>query len=123
MPKTPTTAPHLLLGQQGEETAAKMYQEKGFEIIQRNFRSGKAEIDLIVKKGNLMVFVEVKTRTSVAFGMPEEDVTKRKAKLIVNAAEQYTYDHHWQFNVRFDIVAIIITKENTEITHFEDAFY
>ena len=123
MPKTPTTASHLLLGQQGEEMAAKMYQEKGFEIVQRNFRSGKAEIDLIVKKGNLMIFVEVKTRTSVAFGMPEEDVTSRKAKLIVNAAEQYTYDHNWQSNVRFDIVAIIITRDNTEITHFEDAFY
>jgi putative endonuclease len=124
MPNLPKTTPqHLLIGQQGEELASKLYLDKGFEILHRNFRSGKAEIDLIVKKGNLIVFVEVKTRTNINFGMPEGDVTRRQAKMIVDAAEQYTYTIDWQHNIRFDIIAVVITKDIVQIEHFEDAFY
>ncbi len=114
---------HLKTGQIGEAKAVAYLLEKDYEIVHQNYRLGKAEIDIIAQKQNLLVFVEVKTRTNLSFGMPENDVTPRKAKRIVDAAEQYTFQQKWNHNIRFDIIAVIINKNNIEITHFEDAFY
>lgn len=117
-------AKHLQTGQKGEALAAELLEGKGFEILERNYRIGKAEIDLVVRKDGLLVFVEVKTRTNLTYGMPEDFVSKHKVKLVTAAAEHYTYSHNWLQNIRFDIVAIILHPNGTsEITHFEDAFY
>jgi putative endonuclease len=110
-------------GKEGEELAANFLVEKGFEIIARNYRYKRLEIDLIVKKNNWLVFVEVKFRTSDAYGYPEDFVDYKKAKNIVDGAEQYTYDKNWQGNVRYDIVAIRKIHGQLEIKHIEDAFY
>ena len=115
-------AQHNETGKQGEAEAARFLQEEGYEIMARNFRHQHAEIDLVAKKGRLMVFVEVKTRTNLSFGNPEEFVSYAKAKLVMKAAEHYIFTHNWQFDVRFDIVAVSITGGQLHVKHVEDAF-
>lgn len=114
---------HLETGQIGEEAAARFLEQKGYQVLERNYRYKKAEIDLIVRKENLLVFVEVKTRTNLAFGMPETFVSARKAQLITKAADEYIFANNWHGNIRFDIVAVIIKDQQMELEHFEDAFY
>lgn len=103
--------------------AARFLIDKGFEIVERNYRYKRLEIDLIVKKDNWLIFVEVKLRSSDAYGYPEDFVDYKKAKNIVDGAEQYTYDKNWQGNVRYDIVSIRLQQDQTEIIQIEDAFY
>ena len=99
-------AEHLETGKQAEDLAALYLTEKGYEIIARNHRYGHAEIDLIVKKGIFLVFVEVKARSNIKFGMPETAVSKLKVSLIKRAAEAYIYQIDWHQQIRFDIVSI-----------------
>lgn len=110
-------------GSDGENAAAEYLIAKGYEVVARNYRCGRAEIDLIVKKKNWLVFVEVKTRSSSTFGFPEEFVGRMKEDLILMAAEQYMYEINWEGNVRYDIVAVLGVEFEREIMHFEDAFY
>jgi putative endonuclease len=110
-------------GREGEEMAARFLIDKGFEIVERNYRHKRSEIDLIVKKDNWLIFVEVKLRSSDAYGYPEDFVDYKKAKNIVDGAEQYTYDKNWQGYVRYDIVSIRLQQDQTEIIQIEDAFY
>jgi putative endonuclease len=110
-------------GKEGEDMAARFLMEKGFEIIERNYRYKRSEIDLIVKKNNWLIFVEVKLRSSDMYGYPEDFVDYKKAKNIIDGAEQYTYENDWQGNVRYDIVSIRLLKDKTEIIQIEDAFY
>ena len=114
---------HLETGRTGEQKAADWLIKRGFEVLERNYRHQKAEIDLIVRKPNLLVFVEVKTRSDTAFGMPEAAVTPVKAALIVSAADHYLSTIDWPHEIRFDIVSVVIKGDNTEIEHLEDAFY
>lgn len=107
-------------GNKGENMAADFLAQKGYEILTRNYRHKHAEIDLIVKRGNWLLFVEVKTRSSNAYGEPEEFVTEFKARKIFEAAEEYIFSTNWQGNVRFDVVSIKL-GDVPEIEHFEDA--
>lgn len=116
-------AQHNDTGKQGEEEAVRYLREKGYEIMTRNYRYQHAEIDLIVKKGKILAFVEVKTRTNLSYGNPEEFVSYTKAKLVMKAAEQYIFARDWQGDVRFDIVAVTIAGSELRIKHIEDAFY
>lgn len=100
--------------------AADFLVQKGYEILTRNYRHKHAEIDLIVKRGNWLLFVEVKTRSSNAYGEPEEFVTEFKARKIFEAAEEYIFSTNWQGHVRFDVVSIKL-GDVPEIEHFEDA--
>ena len=109
-------------GNKGEEQAADFLVAKGYEIVARNYRYKHAEIDLIAKKENWLVFVEVKTRASSAFGEPEAYLETRKAAKVMEGAEQYMIDNNWHGNIRFDVVAIKFGSL-PEITHFEDAFH
>lgn len=116
-------AAHNDTGNWGEEKATAFLLGKGYEIVEKNYRYKHAEIDLIAKKGKMLIFVEVKTRSGTGFGMPEEFVNYTKAKLIMKAAEHYIYDKDWHFDVRFDIVSILIlTSGSLDIRHIEDAF-
>ena len=116
-------ATHNDLGNWGEEQAAAFLAEKGFEIVEKNHRNTYSEIDLIVKKDKMLIFVEVKTRSGFNFGMPEEFVNVVKARLIMRAAEHYIFDKDWMFDIRFDIVSILIQPNGKpEICHIEDAF-
>ena len=110
-------------GNEGEDLAADFLKQKGFVVLEKNYRYKKSEIDLIVSQGNWLVFVEVKTRTSTYFGYPEEFVDYHKKKMIFKGALQYMYEKNWQGNVRYDIVAINIVNGSPRIHHIEDAFY
>ena len=114
-------AKHLETGKQAEDLAATYLADKGYEIVARNYRSGHAEIDLIVKKDIFLVFVEVKSLYNIRFGNPEINVTREKAKLVTRAADNYVYRIDWHQQIRFDI--IFRTEEDFDIMHFEDAFY
>jgi putative endonuclease len=104
----------------GENLAAEFLEGKGFRVVRRNYRWRHAEIDLIVQREDWLIFVEVKTRKSNAYGEPESFVTSEKRRLIFNAAEEYIFNTDWQGHVRFDVVSV---KPGVvpEIVHFEDA--
>ena len=122
--KLESMAKHLETGKKAEILAGIFLEEKGYEIIARNYRYGRAEIDLIVRKDIFIVFVEVKSLTNIKFGNPEISVTKNKIKLVTRAAGNFVYSTNWQQQIRFDIISIIFKSEDDfEITHFEDAFY
>lgn len=109
-------------GNRGEEIAADFLLDKGYEILVTNYRYKHSEIDLIVKKKDLLVFVEVKTRSSTSFGEPENFVDDKKAKKIFEGAEHYIFEINWQEAIRFDIISVVMHSP-IEVTHFEDAFY
>ena len=116
-------AQHNETGKQGELEAVRYLQEKGYEIMTRNYRYQHAEIDLIAKKGKLLVFIEVKTRTNLSYGNPEEFVSYTKAKLVMKAAEHYIFANDWLHDIRFDIVAVTLAGNELRINHLEDAFF
>ncbi len=106
-------------GKEGEALAAAYLKQLGYELVERNYRHKKAEIDLIVQKDNWLVFVEVKARSEDTFGYPELFVDARKAALLMQAAEAYVYARNWQGHVRFDVVSVNL--KTGDIRHFEDA--
>ncbi len=115
---------HLDLGRKGESLAKALLENAGYEILDENWTHGKAEIDLIAYKDQVIIFTEVKTRTGNAFGEPEDFVDARKQKLLVQAADEYIYLMNHQGEVRFDIISILFDKQaNYTIKHIEDAFW
>ncbi|WP_231426696.1 MULTISPECIES: YraN family protein [Pedobacter] len=115
---------HNDLGREGETIAKQYLEHNGYEVLDENWTFGKAEVDLIVLKDGIMVFVEVKTRTSVAFGQPEEFVQDAKRKQMELAATEYIEIMNHQNDIRFDIIAITFTKnKNYNLNHIEDAFW
>ena len=110
------------IGVLGEEMACKHLGEKGFDIIERNWRRGKYEVDIIAYKENVIIFVEVKTRSNVAYGEPETFVDKKKQRAYVKMANDYVITHKRPEEVRFDIVAITMKGESPYINHIENAF-
>ncbi|MBC7425541.1 MAG: YraN family protein [Bacteroidia bacterium] len=117
-------ARHNDTGKNGETAAAIYLQKKGYTILELGYRAGRAEIDIIAKIGNDIVFVEVKTRSTVFFGLPEEFVTKTKQKLIQKAADAYLLKNNIvEESARFDIISVLKGEIEDEIYHMEDAFW
>ena len=114
---------HNELGRWGEAFAVAYLEQNGYEVLERNFRFQKAEIDIIARREQTLVVVEVKTRNSAYFGNPQEFVTASKIKLLVKAANEYVISNQLNVVVRFDIIAIIKNKQQEELEHYEDAFY
>ena len=114
---------NIELGRRGEDLATIFLKKKGYHILERNWRFSKAEIDIITKDGEILVFVEVKTRSTAIFGEPEDSVSSKKEDLISDAAAVYMEQigHGWE--IRFDIISIILNEEGHSIKHFEDAFF
>lgn len=102
--------------------AVNFLENQGYEILERNYRYRRNEIDLIALHENTLIFIEVKTRSGIGFGLPEEAVDEHQQARILAAAEQYLFDINWTKNIRFDIVAILINQPEPEISHFIDAF-
>jgi putative endonuclease len=111
------------LGKTGEAIAAEYLSAKGFQILARNFRAGKAEIDIIALDNRILVIVEVKTRQTRYFGEPQEWVTPAKQRNLVKAANAFVKYRNFSGEVRFDVVSVIIGKQGAEIRHIPDAFY
>jgi putative endonuclease len=105
-------------GREAEQIALNFLVAKGYEIIAQNYRAGKGEIDLVAQDGNLIVFVEVKSRKNTAFGYPEMAVSPQKERLLQRTAEAFLTEKNLLNDIRFDIISI----SGTEIEHFEDAF-
>lgn len=117
-------AQHNDLGKHGEALALNYLQQKGYEILEENWGHGKAEVDLIAYIDKQIIFVEVKTRTGVAFGFPEEFVTAAKQRLLQFAAEAYIELMSHAGEIRFDIISVLFDKKNKfTINHIEDAFW
>ena len=118
-------AEHNEIGKKGEAIAKQYLEEKGYTILELNWRFKKAEIDIIAKdvEEDVLVFVEVKTRSSNAFGSPEEFVTDQKEKLMGDAAYVYAgiIQHDWE--IRFDIIAVLLENDTPQISHLPDAFF
>lgn len=110
-------------GKIGEEIAVKFLTKKGFKILRRNYRYGKGEIDIIAMDGDKLIFVEVKTRASDKFGVPEDSVTIKKRKQLRKIAEAFLQTNEIEFSeCRFDVIGIVLKKGKLEINHIENAF-
>src|SRR5690606_21669543 len=115
-------AQHNDLGKLGEEKAVEYLISKGFSILEKNWRSGKSEIDIIARKENLLVVVEVKTRSYTYFGKPQDFVNPKKIKLLIDITNKYVISKNLDLNVRFDIIGIVNKNSEFEIEHLDDAF-
>lgn len=109
-------------GNWGENVAENFLLNKGFEIRERNYRFKKAEVDLIVFRNGLLVFVEVKVRRSARFGFPETFASTAQLRRIKSASEQYQIENQYNGFIRFDIISILGSENSFELSHFEDAF-
>lgn len=110
------------LGRWGEQKAAAFLEKHGYRIIERNFRTPYGEIDIIAQRDSVYVFVEVKTRRSTSFGLPEEAITQRKRTHILASAQAYLQkkadlNSDW----RIDVIAVQTEANQPKITHFENA--
>lgn len=110
------------LGAAGEQAAVEYLQKEDYLILERNYRAGKHEIDIIAFKDNEVVVIEVKTRSGNEVIEPEEAVNHRKRQMLIWAADNYVREHNRQEPVRFDIISIINGKNGKEIRHLRDAF-
>lgn len=116
-------AEHNELGKFGEELAVAFLQQNGYEILETNWTFQKAEIDIIAQKENILAVVEVKTRSSIEFGLPQDFVKPKKIQLLVKAINEYVISNDLDVEVRFDIIAIHKEGRKYTIEHIEEAFY
>jgi putative endonuclease len=116
------------LGRAGEGLAADLYRRAGFTVLERNFRSGREELDLVVGRGRLLVFCEVKTRRSDDWGLPSEAVDPRKQAALRRVAGAWLSSRRHRLRafgspeVRFDVVSVIVRDGRAEATLIPDAF-
>lgn len=115
-------AEHNEKGSKGEELAAEFLLNKGYEILEKNWRFKNLEADIIAMHGKILVVAEVKTRRSNYFGEPESFVNKQKQKNLIKAANEYIIRNNLDLDVRFDIISIILGDSQMKINHIEDAF-
>lgn len=116
-------AEHNELGKLGEELSVEYLQKEGYEILETNWTFQKAEIDIIAQKENTLAIIEVKTRSSLEFGLPQEFVKPKKIQLLVKAVNEYVVSNDMDIEVRFDIIAIHKEGKSFVIEHLKDAFY
>ncbi len=116
-------AQHNELGKKGEQLAVNFLLEKQYDIIERNYRFDKAEVDIIAQKNDTLAIIEVKTRTSIDFGNPQDFVNPKKIKRLVKAVDEYITVNNLNVEVRFDIIAIVKEDKNFKIEHLKNAFY
>ena len=111
-------------GRLGEDAACELLRSKGFRIVERNWRVRAGEVDVIARRGEVLVFAEVKSRTGTAFGEPEESVTPAKARRLRALAAEYLAQAEERGEVRFDVIAVMLDSAGVvlEIRHLADAF-
>lgn len=117
-------AKHLELGKRGEKLAVDFLVNHKYKILETNWRYRKSEIDIIAKKNDVLVFIEVKSRSDDNYGRPESFVSDRKKVLMIDAANIYMekINHDWE--IRFDVISILFHNHMYQtIEHFKDAFF
>jgi len=113
---------HNERGKFGEKLAEEYLINHGYKVLLTNWYAKRYEVDIIAQKNNILVFCEVKYRSSSLFGEPEFFVTKRKQKNIIQSAAFYVGQTCWQGELRFDIISVLKENETIKINHIEDAF-
>ncbi|NOQ75838.1 MAG: endonuclease [Crocinitomix sp.] len=116
-------AEHNELGIKGEKIAVDYLHKRGFQILKRNYRFKRGEIDIIAKKDERLRMVEVKTRQSFYLAGPEITVTKKKQRAIIKVANAYIDLNDFDGETQFDIISIVLNEKTLEIAFLEDAFY
>lgn len=110
------------IGTKGELLALHFLESNGMKVLERNWKCSEAEADLIAMDGDTVVVIEVKTRTSLRFGDPEEAVDERKQEKLIEAAEAYLESKELDNEVRFDIISILLEPTGHKINHIPSAF-
>ncbi len=117
-------ARHNDIGKRGEDLAALHLYQEGYEILVRNWRYKRAEIDIIARYQDKLIFVEVKTKSYDFYGDPAESVTTKKEELMLHAAAAYCEQVGHEWEIRFDIVSILMTSDDkVTLDHYQDAFF
>ena len=116
-------AEHNELGKLGEELAVEFLRKEGYRILETNWTFQKAEIDILAQKENILAVVEVKTRSSLDFGLPQDFVKPKKIQLLVKAVDAFVSERDLDIQVRFDIIAVHKEDKSFVIEHLIDAFY
>jgi putative endonuclease len=112
-----------ILGKAGEAEAVKFLENNGYEVLQKNWRFKKLEVDIIAKHHNVLVFAEVKARSTDVFGEPELFVTKQKQRFLIQAANEYIRLTDFNGEARFDIISVLQDNQNLVVKHIPNAFY
>tara|TARA_X000000950_G_scaffold171954_1_gene209478 strand:- start:301 stop:657 length:357 start_codon:yes stop_codon:yes gene_type:complete len=115
-------ARHNDLGEEGEIIAQHFIEKKGFKILDCNWRYLQYEVDIIARDEKKIIFIEVKTRSTYRYGFPDESVTPKKEKTLVEAAEIYLEQKNYSSEVRFDVISVVKNETEEKIYHIEDAF-
>ncbi|RED48835.1 YraN family protein [Seonamhaeicola aphaedonensis] len=116
-------AKHNELGKKGEQLAVDFLIENHYDIVERNYRFDKAEVDIMAQKNDTLAIIEVKTRSTADFGDPQDFVKPKQIKNLVKAVDEYVTVNGLDVEVRFDIIAIVKENNQFKIEHLEDAFY
>ncbi|QNL50642.1 YraN family protein [Olivibacter sp. SDN3] len=117
-------AKHLLTGISGETAAQNYLLECGYLLLHKNWRYKHLEVDIVMRDQDTLVFVEVKTRTDGRFGLPYESVNWQKQRKLSQAATIYIKQHHYEGEIRFDVVSIFANpSDQYNIRHIKDAFW
>ena len=111
------------LGKTGEDYAARYLEKRGYRILDRNWKWGREELDIIARDGNFIVIVEVKTRHSNSLADPGTCVNPKKQRILARAAQAYIRYKSMLGEIRFDIIVIVLNNSNITVNHVRDAFY
>ncbi len=111
------------IGRKGEEIGKQYLLGQGYEILETNYRYKKAEVDIIARHSNQLIFIEVKARKNIKYGRPEEFVSKRKEAFYFDAANAYMEAVNYRGEIRFDIISIVDPNGSPTLDHFIDAFF
>jgi len=111
------------LGKVGEEMAVKHLQQNGYVIYERNYTYDRAEVDIVAEQNGMLVFVEVKTRTSAYLSDPSLLISRKKQRQIIKASDNYAREVHPGKESRFDVIIIVTNSKYSSLEHIIDAFY
>jgi putative endonuclease len=109
-------------GIEGEDIAVEYLIKNGYYIVSRNVKVGFSELDIIARKENVLVFVEVRLRDNAEFGFPEQTMSPAKIKAVKRGAEDYLFENDWEGEIRFDFISVLL-RPDFELLHFKDAFF
>jgi putative endonuclease len=114
---------HLYLGSRGEEAAVGLLKKSGYKILARNYKSRLGEIDIIARDKDTLCFIEVKTRNSLRFGLPQEAVSPTKQRQICKAAVSFLKKNNLlDKKARFDVVSVVYSSDRPQLDLIKDAF-
>ncbi len=116
-------AKHNELGKKGEQLAVDFLLKNGYDVVERNYRFDKGEVDILARYEDTLAVVEVKTRSTADFGNPQDFVKPKQIQRLVKTVDEYINTNALEVDVRFDIIAIVKKGKGFEIEHLEDAFY